>query len=138
MVAFSDNDPNSDDDVFFWLAINQSSAAACPMAMPLDVLASPTPETLLGFRTREQQIDVQKLLLTAPIEKVRSFMQESLPKMVQSGEVVCIKPQNPQKPSSQTIWSLGLSQNQKELLQKEHQEFLKNRHRELRNRKKRK
>ncbi len=138
MVTFSDNDPHSDDDVFFWLAINQSSAAACPMAMPLNIQVSPTPETLLGFRTRKEQMDVQKLLLTAPIEQVRRFMQDSLPKMVQSGEVVCIKPEKPQKPSDQTIWSLGLSKNQKELRQKEHQEFLKNRHRELRNRIKRK
>ena len=83
---------------FWWLAINGASCAASPCALRPSVEVIPTPEQLLGFPTRDEQIQVQTFLLTAPINDVERFLVELTPRVL-SGEVEAIRPENPQPPT---------------------------------------
>lgn len=67
------------DEQFYWLAINGASVAASGIPMPVTVRVHPTPEQLIGFRTREAHLATQNLLLTAPISEVDKFMQNEMP-----------------------------------------------------------
>lgn len=71
------------------------------------ISASPTPEQLIGFRTRDEQLSAQKTILTAPIEVVQEFMQTTILAKVESGEMSYIKPSNPEPPSEHTMWMLN-------------------------------
>jgi hypothetical protein len=74
-------------------------------------LIRPTPEQLVGFRTREEQLAIQKFLITAPIEKVNKFIAKELPRKIKSGEVAYIRPPNPEPPTrGATMWELGESE----------------------------
>ena len=64
---------------WWWLAINGASCTASPVAMPPNLNVSPTPEQLMGFRTRQEQLSAQKLMLNAPISKVRRYMEKTIP-----------------------------------------------------------
>lgn len=99
---------NEDDRRWWWLAINGSSCAANAVAMPATVKVSPTPEQLLGFRTRKEQIAAQRLLLTAPIEEVQRYMTNTVPSKFQSGEVAYVRPRYPEPPTQgPTQWALA-------------------------------
>lgn len=88
----------------YWLAINGPSVAASSVSMPSTVRVSPTPEQLIGFKTRDEQRRVQSVLLTKPINRVNAFMQ-SLATRIESGDIVYIRPDNPQPPTrGQTLW----------------------------------
>lgn len=98
---------STSDDNFFWLAINGASVAASGVPMPMTVRVHPTPEQLIGFRTSEAQLATQTFLLTAPIAYVDKFMKEEMPRKLNSGEVVYIRPENPEPPTrGQTVWEI--------------------------------
>lgn len=96
-----------DNEMFFWLAINGPTAAASSIPMPCTVRVSPVPEQMIGFRSREEQLAVQKFLLTAPMSEVENFMKEEMPRKLQSGEVIGIKMKNPEPyTTGQTHWAV--------------------------------
>ncbi len=106
IVIRPDAIPNSDEQ-FFWLAINGASVAASGVPMPMTVRVQPTPDQLIGIRTRDAQLAAQQFLLTAPIGEVDKFMKEEMPRKFNSGEVVYIRPENPEPPTrGQTAWEL--------------------------------
>lgn len=91
---------------WYWIAINRDSAAASAMPCAEPPTVRPTPEQLLGFSTRDEQVDVQRFLLEKPIEEVNEFMQ-SLPRRIESGEIRYLRPTNPEPPTrGQTLWIL--------------------------------
>jgi hypothetical protein len=93
---------------YWWLAVNRSSVAACPLSAPPTVKVSPTPEWLIGFPTREEQLTVRKFFLKAPMPEVTRFMNEKLLPRVRSGEVAYLRPDNPEPPTQGgTAWLLG-------------------------------
>lgn len=90
---------------FYWLAINGASCAASVVPLPLSVRARPTPEQLIGFRTREEQLAIQKFLITAPIGKVKKYLTKELPRKIKTGEVAYLRPHNPEPPTrGATMW----------------------------------
>lgn len=105
------DDSQSNQDGWWWLAVNGPSCAACGFPTQADRLeVSPVPEQLIGFRTREEQLAAQKLLITAPINKVKKFMA-SLPSKIDSREVAYIRPTNPEPPTcGPTVWSIAPKQ----------------------------
>jgi len=91
-------------DSWWWLAVNGASCAASSAPLPSNIIVSPTPEQLLGFRSRDDQIAAQKLLLNAPMEEVDRFMEALAPK-VKSGEVAYVRPEAPEPPTKgPTAW----------------------------------
>ena len=85
---------------FYWLAINGPSVADCPVPAA-NVEVAPTPEALLGFPSRKEQIETQKFLLNAPIPdcvtRLRSFLKRN--------DVKIIRPRNPEPPTKgATSW----------------------------------
>jgi hypothetical protein len=50
----------------YWLAVNGPSVAFSGQALPQPKVI-PTPEMLLGFRTKQEALETQKFLLAAPI-----------------------------------------------------------------------
>jgi len=95
------------DRLWWWIAINGASCAASSLPLPATLEVFPTPEQLLGFGTREEQLSAQDLLLTAPISKVRRFLNRTIRERVKKGEVVVIQPSHPEPPTQgPTIWLL--------------------------------
>lgn len=93
--------------LWWWIAINGSSCAASSFPLPATLEVSPTPEQLLGFGTREEQLSAQDLLLTAPMSKVRRFLNRTIRERVNKGEVVVVQPRNPEPPTQgPTLWVL--------------------------------
>ncbi len=91
---------------YFWLAINGASVAASSVPFSKSVTVTPTPCTLLGFATREEQLERQAFLLNAPINEVNRYMLEEVPQLVRGGDVVCVSPESPQPPTrGRTLWS---------------------------------
>lgn len=82
-------------DDWWWIAMNGPSCAASPFGS-IDVPAVvPTPEQLIGYRTQEEQLAAQQLILKEPIERVNEYMHD-LPKRIDSGEVRCVRPECPE------------------------------------------
>lgn len=84
----------------WWLAINGPSVAASPIPMESDSFCvKPTPEYLIGYSTRSEQLATQRFLLTAPINEVAKYMFNLPPHLPR---YVC---ENPELPSrGQTQW----------------------------------
>ena len=100
--------PAVSDEQFYWLAVNGSSCAASAVPMPPSVVVRPTPEQLIGFRSRSEQLATQRFLLTAPVDQIRMFMEEQMPAKIKNGEVVYLTPDNPEPPTAgATIWQCG-------------------------------
>lgn len=92
-------------ELYWWLAVNGASCAASHIPFPRTVKVHPTPEQLIGFRTREEHLKTQRFLLDAPIKDVDRFMKRTLPARIRRGEVVYIRPDNPEPPThGSTIW----------------------------------
>lgn|GEM_PF-5034765 len=109
MEAFSqksDSEQLSADE-WWWLAVNRASCAACVVQLRAEgVAASPVPEQLIGFRTREEQLEIQQFLITASIDDVSRYMA-TLPAKIKSGEVAYVRPRNPEPPKNgPTSWHL--------------------------------
>lgn len=100
----SDSEQLSGDE-WWWLAVNGASCAACFFPARVDDLeVSPVPEQLIGFRTREEQLEIQQFFLTAPIQDVGRYMA-SVPRKVKAGELGYLRPDNPEPPShDSTMW----------------------------------
>lgn len=92
---------------WWWVAVNGASCAACfVQARAEDLEVAPIPEQLIGFRTREEQLEIQQFLLTAPMDDVGRYMA-ALPAKIKSGEVAYVRPRNPEPPSNgPTSWHL--------------------------------
>ncbi len=92
---------------FWWLAINGASCAACFIDVEIDrVEVSPMPEQLVGFRNQEEQLRIQRFMLSAPIEEVGRYVK-SLPSRIDAGEVGYLRPTHPEPPTSgETAWLL--------------------------------
>lgn len=107
--AFTQNsDPKQlQGDEWWWVAVNGASCAACfVQARAEDLEVTPVPEQLIGFRTREEQLEIQQFLLTAPMDDVRRYMA-SLPAKIKSGQVASVRPRNPEPPThGPTSWHL--------------------------------
>src|SRR5437868_4028869 len=94
-------------DDYYWIAINGRTCAASAIPMRNDGFrVSPTPEQLVGFPTRREQLQAQEYLLTKPIKKVNRYMQ-SLGPRVASGDLAYIRPSRPEQyTTGQTLWLL--------------------------------
>lgn len=112
-----EDQPDPTDDIhssqkdWWWLAVNGPSCAACGFPAEADLLeVRPVPEQLIGFRTREEQLAVQKFLITAPINEVKEYMA-SLPSKIDAGEVAYVRPSNTEPPTrGPTVWSISPKQ----------------------------
>lgn len=94
-------------EAYYWIAINGSSVALSPYALPVTVNVNPIPQLLVGFRTLEAAREQHDFLLTAPIGKVRQRIDSLLAKASRGGEIVTVRPTNPpQPPQSETIWEI--------------------------------
>jgi hypothetical protein len=95
-------------ELYYWVAINGASAAVSSLPMPITVEVSPRPEGLIGYRTKEEQLERQKFFLTAPIKEVNDYMKFELGKEVARNEVVVIQPEKPERPTKgATFWFSG-------------------------------
>lgn len=93
-------------ELYWWLAVNGSSCAASGLPLPQTLKVHPTPEQLIGFRTREEHLKTQRFLLNAPIKDVDRFMKRTLPIRIRRGEVVYIRPDSPEPPTQgPTMWT---------------------------------
>lgn len=91
---------------WYWIAINGASAAVCPFPCP-DVEARPTPQMLLGLKTRDKQLDLQKFLLTASNTDIDAFFYGEFAKLVESGEIKEVIPDSAEPPThEETMWTL--------------------------------
>ena len=84
----------------YWIAINGSSVAATLLADLPAPQVIPTPETLIGFPTREEAAETQKFLLTASIPSVAARLQT----MRQRKELEIYVFKKPGKPTKETQW----------------------------------
>lgn len=71
---------------WWWIAINGASCAACKFELSDGLCVRPTPEQLIGFKTRTEQIKIQEFLLTASIEGIGKYMA-ALSARIDSGTV---------------------------------------------------
>lgn len=93
------------EEKFYWLAINGASCAASGVPLPPTVRVTPTPEQLIGFRSREEHLATKKFLMTASIADVERFMREEMSRRVKNGEVAYIRPASPEPPTRGiTMW----------------------------------
>jgi hypothetical protein len=89
---------------YYWIAANGGSCARLSFPLPITVGVKPTPEYMLGFPTSEEAIETQEFMLTAPIPEVRKRL-EGFRERVLSGEIIYIRPANPQPPTQgPTMW----------------------------------
>lgn len=97
-------------EVYYWLAINGASCSASgAVPLPRTLRVYPTPEQLIGYKTRDEQLTAQRFLLTAPIEHVEMYMAQ-LPHKIDRGEVVYVRPKHPQPPTCDpTMWMIDNS-----------------------------
>lgn len=87
-----------------WVALNGGSVAVSPFALPGTLSVSPTPQFLLGFATRNEAIELQKFILSAPIEAVHKRTEE----LLNDSKVALIVPDNPEAPiKGATIWDVS-------------------------------
>lgn len=97
----------SDRKMWYWLALNGPSVAASPSRMRWGFEVDPVPEQLIGFNTLKEQQIVQEFLLTAPIPKVKRYM-ETLVERIMKGEVAYSRPEHPEPPRyGPTVWLTG-------------------------------
>lgn len=98
---------DASNQTWWWIAINGTSCAASPVDSKHVPTVVPTPEQLIGYRTQFEQLAAQRLILQAPEEKVKRYL-ESLPRRIQSGEVQYVRPDDPEPPThGQTQWILS-------------------------------
>lgn len=99
---------------WWWLALNGASvAAACDELT--DPVVYPTPEQLIGYPTRDSQLQYQRFLLEAPIEDVNNYMKETVPALIRDGQLAYRKPRHPQPPThGSTAWTERITLDQQE------------------------
>ncbi len=98
--------------LWWWLAINGPSCSASAVALPAVIEVKPTPQLLIGFRSRDEQVAAQELILRAPISTVRRFLCITILARIFRGEVISIRPATPEPPThGQTLWLAGADEN---------------------------
>lgn len=91
----------SQQQLYYWIAINGPSCAASPIPFPGSIRVSPRPHILIGFKTRQDAASAQRLVLTSRIGRIRKF----LAKCRVRNDVVYRKLDSPEKPTKdQTMW----------------------------------
>lgn len=71
LIEFKITTPKYVKDGYYWIAINGASCAASLLTpLSVNVQCTPTPETMIGFPTREEAIATQRFCLTGPIAAV--------------------------------------------------------------------
>jgi hypothetical protein len=91
-------------DFYYWIAINGASVAASQVALPETLTVIPRPNYLVGFPTREEQLEAQEFALTAPIPDVYQRTVE----WAYRADVKYIVLKNPDPPThGQTAWIVG-------------------------------
>ena len=98
--------------VYWWLAINGASCAASSFPLPDDVVVRPTPERLLGYRTQAEQLDDLHRFLHHPLDSVRNYVRQILPKKVKAGDIQQRIMKDPQRPTRDTLWIVGGEQDE--------------------------
>jgi len=83
---------------YYWLAMNGASCAMSSIPMPPTLKVTPAPEQLFGFPTVEEARDVQQYCLTAPIKDVARRLNSLLPR-IKCGDIIYMRPANPQPPT---------------------------------------
>lgn len=86
----------------YWLAINGASAAVSPIPFE-KVAVRPKPQMLIGYVTRDEQLDAQRLLLNAPMDEVNAYMAK-LKTLAEDGVVTVETFSKPKPPTSTTQW----------------------------------
>jgi hypothetical protein len=80
------------------------------------VYTVPRAWNLIGFPTQEEQLAAQKLLLTAPQETARQYVQNLIPR-VRSGEIGLVVNDDPDPPTrGSTMWLMGRNSREVESL----------------------
>ena len=100
----SGNQATSTANQWWWIATNGASCAAAPAPSRSVPSVVPTPEQLIGYRTQHEQLEAQRLILWAPMEKVNEYLG-GLPRRIRMGEIKYVRPNAPE-PSTQgqTRW----------------------------------
>ena len=90
----------------YWIAVNKCSVSSSALPLPAYPTVEPTPQLLIGFDNREEQLECQQFLLNGRLDKVHRFVGTTLPRLAREGKVVLKKLRFPEKPSyGQTRWS---------------------------------
>jgi hypothetical protein len=103
-----------DTPVYWWLAINEGSCAASPIALPDNVVVRPTPESMLGYRTQAEQLEDQNRFLHDPLDSVRNYVRQLLPIKVKASEILQRFMERPEPPTTKTLWIVGNDQDEAE------------------------
>ena len=89
----------------YWVAVNRDSAAVSSIPWPSYPTVMPTPQLLIGWDTPEEQRKCQRFLLTGRLDKVRRFVDATLPKLAREGKAVLKRFNCPGKPTrGETVW----------------------------------
>lgn len=89
---------------YYWIAINGPSVAANLSVPVSSVKVTPTPQSLVGFPTREEASEAQRFLLNAPIEDIPA----QLVKWQKRDEIKIIIQPHPEPPTrGATQWELN-------------------------------
>ena len=92
----------------WWVAVNGHSCSASPSPLPTFPGVSPTPQMLLGFVTRPEQLLAQELILKAPSSDVGQLMLKLADAGAGHHEVVVGKMVEPEPPThGPTYWLSG-------------------------------
>jgi hypothetical protein len=94
-------------ELYYWIAINGPTTALSNFALPKTVKVSPTPQRLLGFKSRQKQLEVNNFLLNDTAEKIQIYFNEVLPELVKIGEAVDIIYENSENyQNTTTRWEI--------------------------------
>src|ERR1700678_3201625 len=97
-------------DQMYWLAVNQASCAMCDLpATAEEIECTPTPQQLIGFKSRDEAKEWQQFMLTAPIHQVKARAKKGLDR----DKVTIITPANPEEPCDKTLWTIQKQGNEK-------------------------
>jgi len=88
----------------YWIAVNKGSVSSSALPLPAYPTVEPTPQLLIGFDTREEQLKCQQFLLNGRLDKVRRFASTTLPRLAREGKVSVKAFRHPDKLSEDTIW----------------------------------
>ncbi len=61
---------------WWFLALNGSSCAACDFIATEDIIVHPKPEILVGFLSKERQLEIQKRLLTCAKDEIADIFRD--------------------------------------------------------------
>ena len=86
----------------YWLAINGQTFVVSSRPF-VKVVVRPTPQMLIGYLTRDEQLAAFYLFLNAPIWKVNAYL-ERLPTLALNNVIVVKEFRKPGQPNENPIW----------------------------------